>query len=62
MIKGQKPFLDEKIDLDRCLNFNSDQFSVQGEHGRKLKKELLYSINGKDSEYPAKRRTSDSYR
>ena len=62
MIKGQKPFLDDKIDLDRCLNFSSDQFSIQGEHGRKLKKELLYPINDKDTKYPAKKRTSDSYR
>ncbi len=62
MIKGQKPFLDEKIDPDLCLNFSSDQFSVQGEHGRKLRKELLYPINDKDPKYPARKRTSDSYR
>ncbi|MDO4322576.1 MAG: type IV secretory system conjugative DNA transfer family protein [Lachnospiraceae bacterium] len=62
MVKGQKPFLDEKIDPDRCLNFSSDHFSVQGEHGRKLKKELLYPINDKDPRYPAKKRTFDSYR
>ena len=62
MIKGQKPFLDEKIDPDLCLNFRSDQFSVQGEHGRKLRKELLYPINDKDPKYPARKRTSDSYR
>lgn len=62
MIKGQKPFLDEKINPDRCLNFSSDRFTVQGKHGRKLKPELLYPINDKDPEHSAKKRTSDSYR
>jgi type IV secretion system protein VirD4 len=62
MIKGQKPFLDKKIDPDRCLNFSSDQFTIQGKYGRKLKPEFLYSINDKDADHPAKKRTSDSYR
>lgn len=62
MIKGQKPFLDEKINPDRCLNFSSDRFTVQGKYGRKLKPELLYPINDKDPEHPARKRTSDSYR
>lgn len=62
MIKGQKPFLDEKINPDRCLNFSSDQFTAQGKHGRKLKPELLYPINDKAPEHPARKHTSDSYR
>ena len=35
---------------------------MQGEHGRKQKKELLYLINDKNPRYPARKRTSDSYR
>lgn len=62
MIKGQKPFLDYKINPDTCLNFGSDLFTVQGEHGRKLKPEYLYPINDKDPEHPARKRTADSYR
>lgn len=62
MIKGQKPFLDYKINPDTCLNFGSDLFTVQGKHGRKLKPEYLYPINDKDPEHPARKRTADSYR
>lgn len=62
MIKGQKPFLDYKMDPDDCLNFSSDLFTVQGKHGRELKPELLYPINDKDLEHPARKRTADSYR
>ncbi len=62
MIKGQKPFLDYKINPDTCLNFSSDRFTDQGSHGRKLKPEYLYPINDKDPEHPARKRTSDSYR
>ena len=62
MIKGQKPFLDYKINPDTCLNFSSDLFTVQGKHGRKLKPEYLYPINDKDPEHPARKRTANSYR
>lgn len=62
MIKGQKPFLDYKIDPDACLNFSSDQFSVQGEHGRRLRPDFLYPVNDKDPAHPARKRTSDSYK
>ena len=44
MIKGQKPFLDYKINPDTCLNFGSDLFTVQGKHGRK------YTCDAADAE------------
>lgn len=62
MVKGQKPFLDYKIDPDTCLNFRSDRFSEQGKHGRRLKQEFLYPVNDMDPARPARKRTSDSYR
>ena len=62
MIKGQKPFLDYKINPDTCLNFCSDLFTVQGKHGRKLRPEFLYPINDKDPAHPARKRTADSYK
>ena len=45
LIKGYKPFIDKKIDLNSCLNFGSDLFSTADKNGnRKLKKEFNYVI------------------
>lgn len=62
MVKGQKPFLDYKIDPDACLNFSSDLFTEPGKHGRRLRAEFLYPVNDMDPARPARKRTSDSYR
>ncbi len=62
LVKGHKPFYDYKINPDHCLNFSSDLFTVKGANGRKLKKELLWPVNDKDPEHPARKRTSESYR
>ena len=45
-IKGQKPFLDKKINLDTCLNFGSDVFTEPGKFGRKLKPEFAFKAKG----------------
>lgn len=50
LIKGYKPFLDKKIDLNKCLNFASDLYSVQDKNGNwHLKDELIYNIEEKIS-------------
>lgn len=62
MVKGQKPFLDYKMNPDDCLNFRSDRYTEPGKHGRKLRQEFVYPVNDMDPDHPARKRTSVSYR
>ena len=62
LIKGYKPFYDYKIDPDTALNFRSDRYSERTKNGRKLLAKYLWSINDKDPNSPATRRTVDAYK
>ncbi len=48
MVKGYKPFIDKKINLNTCLNFASELYSTKDDKGNwHLKKELVYDIEEK---------------
>lgn len=45
LIKGYKPFIDKKINLNKCLNFASKLYSNQDSNGNwHLKDKLIYNI------------------
>lgn len=49
MVKGYKPFIDKKINLDTCLNFASSLYSNYSNGHWKLKDEFIYNIEEKKS-------------
>ena len=58
-IKGEYPFLDDKIDLDTCLNFSSDRYTTKNSRGgRSLRPEFIFNIVDANASI----KTIDSYR
>ena len=62
LIKGQKPVIRKKINLDKCMNFSSRKYSCRTKEGRVLRNKYVWAVNDKNPHSPARRRTVDSYK